>query len=111
MTLITKVPANMRFSKVNATVVAVSMLAGSAVALARADEASQSGEPTRVVDANGNLRVPENYQTRYQALGTWAVAKDEGAGSKELHQVYSSPGAIDAYRKTGHFPDGTVLVK
>jgi hypothetical protein len=36
---------------------------------------------------------------------------DSGEGSKEMHAVYASPGAIDAYRKTGHFPDGAVLVK
>jgi hypothetical protein len=28
-----------------------------------------------------------------------------------MHEVYASPGAIAAYKKTGHFPDGTVLVK
>ena len=28
-----------------------------------------------------------------------------------MHAVYASPGAIDTYRKTGHFPDGAVLVK
>jgi len=102
---------NMKISKVNAIVVAATLLAGSAVALAQADEASRSGEAAAVVDAKGNLRVPENYQTRYQALGAWAIANDESAGSKEIHQVYASPGAIDAFRKTGHFPDGTVLVK
>src|SRR6185369_2183233 len=101
----------MTISKVNAIVVAVTLLAGSAVALAQTNEASQSGEAAVVVDAKGNLRVPENYQTRYQALGAWAIAKDEGAGAKEIHQVYASPGAIEAYHKTGHFPDGTVLVK
>src|SRR4051794_10244082 len=97
--------------KVNAIVVAVALIAGSAVALAQTDDASQSGEAALGVDAQGKLRVPENYQSRYEALGAWAIAKDEGAGSKEIHQVYASPGAIDAYRKTGHFPDGTVLVK
>jgi hypothetical protein len=102
---------SMKISRVEAIVVAVTLLAGSAVALAQADETPRSGEAAVVVDAKGNLRVPENYQTRYQALGAWAIAKDEGAGSKEIHQVYASPGAIDAYRKTGHFPDGTVLVK
>jgi hypothetical protein len=64
-----------------------------------------------VVDANGNLRVPENYRTRYQPLGSWAIAADSGRSSKEMHEVYASPGAIDAYRESGHFPDGTVLVK
>jgi len=64
-----------------------------------------------VVDAQGNLRVPEDYRTAYQSLGAWAIAADQGAGSKELHVVYASPGTIAAYRKDGHFPDGSVLVK
>ena len=61
--------------------------------------------------ADGNLRVPDNYRTTYELLGSWAVATDEGRGSKELHVVLASPGSIEAYRKDGHFPDGAVLVK
>lgn len=64
-----------------------------------------------VVDANGNLRVPADYRTAYQFLGSWAVAADQGGGSKGVHVVYASPGAIAAYRKDGRFPDGSVLVK
>jgi hypothetical protein len=64
-----------------------------------------------VVDAAGNLRVPENYRTAYQFLGSWALPSEAGKSSKEIHNVYASPGAIDAYRKTGYFPDGAVLVK
>lgn len=71
------------------------------------DDASAQG----VVDGNGNIRVPDGYRTKYQGLGSWAIAADDGAGSKEMHQVFASPGAIEAYRKTGRFPDGTVLVK
>ena len=59
----------------------------------------------------GNLHVPEGYRTAYQLLGGWAVAADEGRGSKELHVVYASPGTITAYRNDGRFPDGAVLVK
>ena len=69
------------------------------------------GSAAAVVDAKGNLRVPADYQTAYQTLGSWAVAKDDGPGSQQLHVVYASPGAIAAYRKEGHFPDGTVLIK
>jgi hypothetical protein len=69
------------------------------------------GPTAGVVNETGNLRVPADYRTAYQLLGTWAVAKDDGAGSKQLHVVYASPGAIAGYRKSGHFPDGTVLVK
>jgi hypothetical protein len=64
-----------------------------------------------VVDARGNLRVPTDYRTRYQFLGTWAVAADAGQGAKQMHQVYASPGTVAAYEDTGHFPDGAVLVK
>jgi len=37
-----------------------------------------------------------DYRTAYQMLGSWAVAKDDGPGSKELHVVYASPGTIAA---------------
>src|SRR5262245_27872804 len=63
------------------------------------------------VDAHGNLRVPDDYRTAYQLLGSWAVAADQGHGSKELHVVYASPGTITAYRNKGRYPDGSVLVK
>ena len=65
----------------------------------------------KVVDASGNLRVPGDYRTAYQFLGSWAVAADQGPGSKEIHTVYASPGAAAAYRKHGRFTDGSVLVK
>src|SRR5262249_52535656 len=55
--------------------------------------------------------VPDAYRTTYQFLGSWAIAADQGAGSKELHVVYVSPGTIAAYQKDGRFPDGAVLVK
>ena len=57
--------------------------------------------PVAVVDDKGNLRVPADYRTAYQMLGSWAVAKDDGPGSKEMHVVYASPGTIAAYRKDG----------
>lgn len=73
--------------------------------------AQYSGTTAAVVDNKGNLRVPSDYRTAYEVLGTWAVAKDEGPGSKQLHMVYVSPGTTAAFRKNGQFPDGTVLVK
>jgi hypothetical protein len=69
------------------------------------------GAAATVVDKTGNLHVPSDYRASYQVLGSWAVANDEGPGSKEMHVVYASPGAVAAYLKDGHFPDGTVLVK
>lgn len=91
---------------------AISLVVAVAVHAQMETAASSNGpKADAVVDANGNLRVPENYRTTYQSLGSWAVAADQGKGSKELHIVYASPGTIAAYRKDGHFPDGAVLVK
>ncbi|QXQ07762.1 cytochrome P460 family protein [Sphingosinicellaceae bacterium] len=73
--------------------------------------ASTSGTDGPVLDTAGNLRVPRNYLTTYETLGSWAVAADSRQGSKEMHIVYASPGTINAYRKTGRWPDGAVLVK
>src|SRR5262249_44101647 len=64
-----------------------------------------------VADGAGNLHVPDGYRNTYQFLGSWAVASNQGQGSKELHVVYVSPGTITAYRKDGRFPNGAVLVK
>ena len=85
---------------------------GAVTAYGQIDTRSQYGGTTAaVVDDKGHLRVPADYQTAYQMLGSWAVAAKDGPGSKEVHVVYASPGTIAAYRKDGHFPDGTVLVK
>jgi Cytochrome P460 len=91
--------------------VAVSLVTGAVVALAQIGGAAPAAATANVADVAGHLRVPANYRTLYQTLGTWAIAADGGQGSKEMHVVYASPGTIDAYRKTGHFPDGAVLVK
>jgi hypothetical protein len=72
---------------------------------------SSASQTQAGVDAEGNLRVPPDYRTTYEALGSWAIAADEGRGAKQLHVVLASPGSIEAYRKDGRFPDGTVLVK
>jgi cytochrome P460 len=101
----------MKTSKIVGIAVAAALV-GSVVTLLLTNRFSSRGAyQTEVVDARGNLRVPENYRTRYQSLGTWAIAADTGRSSKEMHDVYASPGTIDAYRKSGRFPDGTVLVK
>ena len=57
---------------------------------------SNGSKAESVVDATGNLHVPDAYRTTYQSLGSWAVAADQSEGSKELHIVYASPGTITA---------------
>jgi hypothetical protein len=67
--------------------------------------------PTSATDAKGNIRVPANYRTTFQFLGSWSVAGADGKGVAQIHAVYASPGAIAGFREQGHFPDGTILVK
>lgn len=80
---------------------------GCLVSLPAVSQAASAQE--QLIDAAGNMRIPENYRTAYEFLGSWSVAGDEGA--KEMHIVYASPGTAAAYRDTGKFPDGSILVK
>lgn len=99
----------------------VSLLALVAVVLALRSSAADGrsdlrtsradGPQEAVVDARGHLHVPSNYRAAYEFLGTWAIAADKGAGSKEVHVVYATPGTTVAYHAGGHFPEGTVLIK
>ena len=61
-----------------------------------------------LVDKSGSIRKPSDYRDRYQSLGTFTVLDPKG---DEMHYTYASPGAVEYYRKTGEFADGTVLVK
>jgi hypothetical protein len=81
------------------------------IAQLRAQTAPPSPNLAPVANSKGDLRVPADYRELYQYLGTWAVAAEGGPGSKQLHVVYASPGAVDFHRRNGRFPDGAVLVK
>jgi len=85
----------------------VSLPPGSQAGAAPAQAGSAQAQ---LVDAAGNMHIPDNYRVKYEYLGTWSVAGDE-KGANEMHTVYASPGAAEAYRTTGKFPDGSVLVK
>ena len=61
-----------------------------------------------LVDKSGNIRKPANVRDSYQSLGAYVVLDPRG---NQMHMTYASPGSAEAYRKTGKFPDGTVLVK
>lgn len=94
-----------------ALVTAASVLLIAALGESGARAPGGTSGAANVVDGNGNLHVPEKYRREYEYLGSWAVAADQGQGSKQLHVVYASPNAAEAYKAGGHFPDGTVLVK
>ncbi len=95
-----------------ATTVAATAMAS--IALMPSVSHSQSTSAlNKTIDSEGNIRLPEvDFRKEWAALGAWAVAAEEGTqGSKGIHMVYTQPETVDAYRKTGKFPDGAILVK
>lgn len=82
------------------------LLAGSHQKAASQSQNSQPG--FQLVDKAGNIRKPSDVRDTYQALGAYTVLDPKG---NQMHVTYASPGTAAAYRKTGKFPDGTVLVK
>ena len=59
------------------------------------------------------LHVPaDDYRHEWVLLGSFSIlADDPESGAEELHVVYAAPETVDAYRGSGTFPDGAVLVK
>ena len=82
-----------------------------ALAVLLADSEWETAEAAS--DPQALLQVPEDdYRREWVLLGSFSVlADDPEAGAKELHVVYTKSENIDAFRKTGTFPDGAVLVK
>ena len=63
--------------------------------------------------ASGELELPKHYRT-WIFLGsplTPNALNDGKAGFPEYHNVYVQPEAYQAYRHTGQFPEGTILLK
>lgn len=60
------------------------------------------------VDAHGVISMPEGYRQNWAHMGTAVVPDDERTG---FHDVYTQKSTLEAYRVTGEFPDGAVLVK
>ena len=63
------------------------------------------------VTKEGGISLPADYREKFLHLGTWAVAKKPATPVAEMHNVYTRPEDIQAYRRDGKFPDGAVLVK
>lgn len=61
----------------------------------------------------GDLVLPANYR-QWVFVGSPVTPNDMNNGKAafpEFHHVYIDPASFAAYRKTGTFPNGTVLVK
>ncbi len=60
------------------------------------------------VSATGAIHLPNDFRITMVHLGSWFVPQGEASG---FHDVYTEASTVEAYRKTGRFPDGATLVK
>ena len=102
-----------RFLKFLTTAGLVSLLTVTAALSVKSVLAEPQDGFTLSVDENGNIHLPNvDFQRDWTALGTWAIAAEEGTqGSEGFHTVYTQPQSVTSFRKTGKFPNGTILIK
>jgi cytochrome P460 len=77
--------------------------------------AAQGGQSSAVFDSQGNLKLPDPHVfRRWVFVGaplTPNALNNGKANFPEYHHVYIEEKNVDAYLKTGSFPEGTVIVK
>ena len=87
----------------------LAMVSALLVIVATTGQAAEQFSP--YVDPDGTLSLPADFRS-WTYLGSWIVDSDEEDGGADgIHNVYTQPSTVEAYRKTGQFPDGAVLVK
>lgn len=70
--------------------------------------AQAEGEFSTQVDDKGTITLPADFRATMSHLGSWFVPAGDASG---FHDVYLTPEAVTAFRETGKFPDGAVMVK
>lgn len=87
------------------------LLAALAVPLLCFDAAAADAAKPAPASTQGlPISVPHDLRATHVHLGSWIVP-DAAAPGHGFHDVYAERGTVEEYRKTGAFPDGTVLVK
>ncbi len=69
--------------------------------------------PAAKFDGDGNLRRPEGYR-EWVYVGTPLTPNELNNGKAafpEFHNVYIDPASYKQWKKTGSFPEGTIIVK
>lgn len=90
-----------------ASLAALVVAAGLVGATART-ETDSSFSP--FVESDGTILFPGDVRSRWVHIGSWGSA-DLNSADPGQHDVYTQPGTVEAFRRTGKFPDGAVLLK
>jgi hypothetical protein len=96
-----------------ATIIGIALIAVTFVLPDTRPIAAQNQKSTAVFDSDGKLKLPTGYR-RWIFVGaplTPNGLNNGKAGFPEYHHVYVQAQNVDAYLKTGSFPQGTVIVK
>jgi Cytochrome P460 len=96
--------------KAMAPAAAAALLFSAWLASADFSQGRSTGFPLTYVDSKGDIARPTGFREKWTHLGSWFVKDAKGPGYA-IHDVYTQPGVAAAYKKTGQFPDGAVLVK
>jgi hypothetical protein len=94
-------------------IVGVGLVAATLFLLSTRPVAAQTQRSTAVFDSDGKLQLPTGFR-RWVFVGaplTPNGLNNGKAGFPEYHNVYVEAKNVDAYLKTGSFPEGTVIVK
>jgi len=107
-------PAN-RASRTSAAILLASLICGAIVGLNSGNNARAASTPDRGPQwtTDGQLKLPQGYHS-WIFLGSPLTPhglNDGKAGFPEFHNVYIQPEAYQTYRRTGEFPEGTILLK
>src|SRR5262245_65135375 len=100
-----------------AALVVAALLAALVVAgpsrLTRAEDppAPKAEDFSPYVTKGGGISLPADYREKFVHLGTYAVATKPDKPVNEMHNVYSRPKDIQAYRRDGKFPARAILVE
>jgi hypothetical protein len=78
-----------------------------AISYLSSEESNADETISLYVDDKGGITLPTGFREKWSYLGAWVVTGKKN----EIHEVFTQPNTVAAYRKTGKFPDGAVLVK
>jgi len=108
-------PADGRARRTTLAILLAALVSGTVAGLNSGNTARAASGPDwgPQWSANGQLKLPQGYHT-WIFLGSPLTPhglNDGKAGFPEFHNVYIQHEAYQAYRKTGEFPEGTILLK
>jgi cytochrome P460 len=95
------------------TIVGVGLLAGTVFFPKTRSVAAERPQSSAVFDSDGKMKLPTGYRA-WVFVGaplTPNALNNGEANFPEYHHVYVEKKNVDAYLKTGTFPEGTVFVK